>query len=190
MLIDKQKIGNTSPGMSTIKKMGSYACALCWRSRASLLCLNYIMMSSFPLSAFPHCVLLIYLNQILRSEIVELKAMDNLYMTLSKGWKWQSLSHVQLFETPWTLAHSSPLLWTSPGKNTGVSCHSLLQRSTQPRDWTQVFYIAGRFFYHLSHQGIHFIYNCVKELHPIIYFHICVCKRESSSTWRLVHESS
>ena len=31
------------------------------------------------------CVLLIYLNQILRSEIVELKAMDNLYMTLSKG---------------------------------------------------------------------------------------------------------
>ena len=190
MLIDKQKIGNTSPGMSTIKKMGSYACALCWRSRASLLCLNYIMMSSFPLSAFPHCILLIYLNQILRSEIVELKAMDNLYMTLSKGWKWQSLSHVQLFETPWTLAHPSPLLWTSPGKNTGVSCHSLLQRSTQPRDWTQVFYIAGRFFYHLSHQGIHFIYNCVKELHPIIYFHICVCKGESSSTWRLVHESS
>ena len=103
MLIDEQKIGNMSPGMSAIKKMGSYVCALCWRNRASLLCLNNIMMSSFPLSAFPHYILLIYLNQILRSEIVELKAMDSLYMTLSKGWKWQSLSYVWLFETLWGL---------------------------------------------------------------------------------------
>lgn len=29
LLIDEQKIGNMSPGMSAIKKMGSYVCALC-----------------------------------------------------------------------------------------------------------------------------------------------------------------
>ena len=35
-------------------------------------------------------------------------------------------SHVQLFATPWTVAHQAPL-WDSPGKNTGVGCHALLQ---------------------------------------------------------------
>ena len=34
----------------------------------------------------------------------------------------------------------------SPGMNTGVGCHSLLQGSSQPRDGTQVSCIAGRFF--------------------------------------------
>ena len=29
--------------------------------------------------------------------------------------------------TPWTIAHQTPL-WDSPGKNTGVGCHALLQR--------------------------------------------------------------
>ena len=36
--------------------------------------------------------------------------------------------------------------WGSPGKNTGVSCHSLLQGVSQPGDWTQVSNVAGRFF--------------------------------------------
>ena len=35
--------------------------------------------------------------------------------------------------------------WNSPGQNTGVFC-SLLQGSSQPKDQTQVSYIAGRFF--------------------------------------------
>ena len=35
--------------------------------------------------------------------------------------------------------------WVSPGKNTGVDCHAFLQGSSQPRDWTQVSHIAGRF---------------------------------------------
>ena len=34
--------------------------------------------------------------------------------------------------------------WDFPGKNTGVSCHFLLQGSSQPRDWTQVSCSAGR----------------------------------------------
>ena len=36
--------------------------------------------------------------------------------------------------------------WNSPGQNTGVGSCSLLQGSSQPRDWTQVSCIAGRFF--------------------------------------------
>ena len=33
----------------------------------------------------------------------------------------------RLFETPWTVAHQAPLSMDSPGKNTGMSCHFLLQ---------------------------------------------------------------
>ena len=39
----------------------------------------------------------------------------------------QSLSCVKLFVTPWTIACQAPLSWNSPGKNTGVGSHSLLQ---------------------------------------------------------------
>ena len=39
----------------------------------------------------------------------------------------QSLSHVQLFATQWTEPAGSLCSWVSPGKNTGVGCHSLLQ---------------------------------------------------------------
>ena len=38
-----------------------------------------------------------------------------------------TFSHVQLFVTPWTVAHQTPCPWDFPGKNTGVSCHFLLQ---------------------------------------------------------------
>ena len=36
-------------------------------------------------------------------------------------------SVVQLFVTPWTVAHQAPLSIDSPGKNTGVGCHALHQ---------------------------------------------------------------
>ena len=39
----------------------------------------------------------------------------------------QPLSRVQLFATPWTVAHQAPSPWDSPGKNTAVDCHFLLQ---------------------------------------------------------------
>ena len=38
------------------------------------------------------------------------------------------------------------LLKYSPGKNTGMGCHSLLQGSSWPRDGTWISCIAGRFF--------------------------------------------
>ena len=36
-------------------------------------------------------------------------------------------SRVRLCVTPWTAAHQAPGPWDSPGKNTGVGCHFLLQ---------------------------------------------------------------
>ena len=36
-------------------------------------------------------------------------------------------SRVQLFVTPWTVAHQAPLPWDPPGKNTGVGCCFLHQ---------------------------------------------------------------
>ena len=36
--------------------------------------------------------------------------------------------------------------WDSPAKNTGVGCHALSRGSSQPRDQTQVYCIAGGFF--------------------------------------------
>ena len=36
-------------------------------------------------------------------------------------------SCVWLLATPWTVAHQAPCLWNSPGKNTGVGGHFLLQ---------------------------------------------------------------
>ena len=43
----------------------------------------------------------------------------------------------------WPHGHSS---WNSPGQNTGVGNWSFLQKSSQPRDQTQVSYIAGGFW--------------------------------------------
>ena len=42
--------------------------------------------------------------------------------------KMKSLSRVQLFVTPWTVAYQALGPWDFPGKNTGVGCHFLLQR--------------------------------------------------------------
>ena len=39
------------------------------------------------------------------------------------------LSHVRLFATPWIVAYQALCGWNFPGKNTGVDCHFLLQRS-------------------------------------------------------------
>ena len=38
----------------------------------------------------------------------------------------QLLSHVQLSETLWTVAHQAPLAKGFPGKNIGLGCHFLL----------------------------------------------------------------
>ena len=56
------------------------------------------------------------------------------------------LSCVQLFLTPWTVAHQAPLSMDFLSKNTGAGCHFLLQGSSWPRDGIQVSCIASWFF--------------------------------------------
>ena len=67
---------------------------------------------------------------------------------LSLGEHWvchsESGGHSAVSSSLWPYELYSP--WNSPGQNTEVGSLSLLQRSFQPRDWTQVSRIAGRFF--------------------------------------------
>ena len=64
----------------------------------------------------------------------------------------KSLSSVWLFETLWTVA--PPLLhpWDSPGKNTGVGCHSLLQEIFLTQGLNLGLPHCRQTLYHLSHQ--------------------------------------
>ena len=49
-------------------------------------------------------------------------------------------SHVRLCETPETAAHQAPPSLDSPGKNTGVGCHFLLQcRKVEHTIWQKIF---------------------------------------------------
>ena len=43
-------------------------------------------------------------------------------------------SHAQPFVTPWATACRAPLSWDSPGKNTAVGCHFLLQGVFQTQE--------------------------------------------------------
>ena len=62
--------------------------------------------------------------------------------------KVKSLSHVQLFVTPWTIQWRILSPWDSPGQNTGVGSLSLLQGifPTQGSTTRNDCRIAGRFF--------------------------------------------
>ena len=54
-------------------------------------------------------------------ENLECDSSDKLLLLLSH------FSHVWLCATPETAAHQAPRPWDSPGKNSGVGCHFLLQ---------------------------------------------------------------
>ena len=84
----------------------------------------------------------------LEHKVVTLLALPLGCYMKSKNWKWESLSHVQLFATPWTVC-SQP----------GSSVHGILQTrimervaisfprgSSWPRDWIWVSLITGKFF--------------------------------------------
>ena len=67
------------------------------------------------------------------------------------GWKWKCLllSHVQLSLTPWTIAR----LWNSPGKNTGVDWHLLLQGFLQTQGLNPGLLHCRQTLYCLSHHA-------------------------------------
>ena len=55
--------------------------------------------------------------------------------------------------TPWTVVHQLLCLWTSPGKNTGVGCHALLQGTFLTQALNSGLPHCRQVLYHLSHQG-------------------------------------
>ena len=68
--------------------------------------------------------------------------------------KRKSLSHIRLFATPWTVWATRLICpWNSPGRNTGMGSHSLLQGvfPTQGSDLGLLH--CRQIIYHLSHQG-------------------------------------
>ena len=69
----------------------------------------------------------------------------------------QSLSHVQLFETPWTISHQAPLSMQFPNKNTGVGCHFLLQGNFPTLG-------SKSFLLHLLHCQVDFFHNATWEV--------------------------
>ena len=88
-----------------------------------------------------------------RMDWLDLLQPKGLYLEFSPTAQFKSinssvLSHVQIFVSPWTIAHglamASILEWVAISFSRG---------SFQPRDWTWVSCTAGRLFYHLSHQG-------------------------------------
>ena len=65
----------------------------------------------------------------------------------------QSLGHVQLFVTLWTIAHLASHPWNSPGKNTGVGCHFILQGIFLTQGLNLGLLNCRQILYQMSHQG-------------------------------------
>ena len=66
----------------------------------------------------------------------------------------KSLSHAQLFATPWTVACTKLLHpWDFPGKSTGVGCHFVLQGIFSTQGSNPGLLHCRQTLYHLSHQG-------------------------------------
>ena len=60
--------------------------------------------------------------------------------------------------------------WNSPGENTGVDKHSLLQGIFPTQDQTQVSYTAGRFFTVWVNEVLYFKHTVFYFKHKFVYF--------------------
>ena len=84
-----------------------------------------------------------------RTPLVKAKAVDIKFKV-----KVKSLSHVWLFETPWTVACTRLLHpWDFPGKSTRVGCHFLLQGIFLTQGSNPGLLHCRQTLYPLSHQG-------------------------------------
>ena len=99
-----------------------------------------------------------------------------MYLCLS-----QSLSHVRLFATPWSVAHQAHLSIDSPGMNSGVDSPSLLQRIFLTQGLNPGLHYRW-ILYHLSHKKAPYICMCAYT-----YVYVCVCvyiyRQRASSTY-------
>ena len=60
---------------------------------------------------------------------------------------------VSCFGTPWTVASQAPLAWNSPGKDTGMGCHCLLQVILLTQGSNSGLQHCWHILYHLRHLG-------------------------------------
>ena len=68
-----------------------------------------------------------------------------------KGWALESVSCIQLFATAWTRLLCP---WNSPGKNTGVDCHSLRQRIFLTQGLNPGLLHRRQILYHVSYREV------------------------------------
>ena len=128
------------------------------------------------------------------SGIFQARTLEWVAISSSNAWKWKVkvklLSRVPLLATPWTAAHQAPLSMRfkslqscpslcdpmdcsppgcsvhedSPGRNTGVGCHALLQGSFPIQGWNPGLLHCRHVLYCPSHQGIHKSIHIIKKI--------------------------
>ena len=88
-------------------------------------------------------------------------------------------SHVWLFATIWTIACQARCPWDSPGKNTGVGFHALLQLGS-----SMLLQTAGLpcFFFFFFNDWI--IFHCICT-YPFFFIHSSVNRHVVSIPWQL-----
>ena len=84
-------------------------------------------------------------------------------------WKWQSLSCVHLFLTPWTVAHQAPLPMEFSRQDTGMSSHSLLQGIFLTQGSNQGLLHCKQILYYLSPQGSSRLEMVVSSSSPMVW---------------------
>ena len=97
--------------------------------------------------------------------------------------KVKSLSHVQLFVTPWTVAHQTLPSMGFSGQEYWSGLPFPSPGSSQPRDRTQVFCIAAASYciqtlYSLSHQGSLVIHECSVNAYGLSNEVLCEARME------------
>ena len=75
------------------------------------------------------------------------------FIVVLRNWKCQSLSHAQLFSTPWTAVCQAPLFMGFSIKNSRVGCHALLQRIFLTQGSNPHLLHCRQILYRQSHQG-------------------------------------
>ena len=81
-----------------------------------------------------------------------------------------SLSHVQLFMTPQTVAARLLCSWDVPGKDAGVGCHFLLQEIFSTQGLNRLLHVLNcrQIFLALHHWGRPILYICI-HIHTYVY---------------------
>ena len=102
------------------------------------------------------------------------------------------LSCVWLFMTPWTVQFTRLLCpWNSPGMNTGVSCHFLVQGIFPTQRLIPWLLHCRQSLYHLSHQGSPVwggegyknqprTWGSRQRLNHFVLFNVTFCKNEET----------